>query len=104
MTCNERVMIVDGLNLFIRHYIAHPAMSENGEQIGGFIGFFNNIARLVDKCKPDRVVVIWEGGGVTTPPNDNTPEASVFINCPAVPSAVGIVNSGVPEFLEILST
>ena len=63
LTYNERVMIVDGLNLFTRHYIAHPAMSGNGEQIGGFVGFFNNIARLVDKCKPDRVIVIWEGGG-----------------------------------------
>jgi len=63
LTYNERVMIVDGLNLFTRHYVAHPAMSQNGEHIGGFIGFFNNVARLIDKCNPDRVIVIWEGGG-----------------------------------------
>ena len=29
------------MNLFARHYAAHPAMSENGEQIGGIVGFFN---------------------------------------------------------------
>ena len=60
---DKRILIVDGLNLFMRHYIAHPAMSDNGEQIGGFVGFFNNLVRLIEKCKPKKIYVIWEGGG-----------------------------------------
>ena len=59
----DRYLIVDGLNLFTRHYVAHPAMSKNGEQIGGFVGFFNNITRLITRCRPEKVFVIWEGGG-----------------------------------------
>ena len=59
----NRIIIVDGFNLFTRHYIAHPAMSENGEQIGGIVGFFNNLTRLIVKCRPESVYVIWEGGG-----------------------------------------
>ena len=54
---------MDGFNLFTRHYIAHPAMSENGEQVGGIVGFFNNLTRLIVKCRPESIYIIWEGGG-----------------------------------------
>tara|TARA_B100000900_G_scaffold360514_1_gene332654 strand:+ start:527 stop:1489 length:963 start_codon:yes stop_codon:yes gene_type:complete len=59
----DRYLIVDGYNLFTRHYVAHPAMAENGEQVGGIVGFFNNLARQIMKCRPERVFILWEGGG-----------------------------------------
>ena len=59
----NRVILVDGLNLFTRHFMANPAMSENGDHVGGIVGFFNAMMRLVEKCKPEGVVVVWEGGG-----------------------------------------
>lgn len=59
----DRYLIIDGLNLFTRHYIAHPAMSENGEQIGGIVGFFNNMSRHIMNVRPEKVFVLWEGGG-----------------------------------------
>ena len=42
----DRVLIVDGLNLFTRHYVAHPGMSENGEQVGGIVGFSGKLINL----------------------------------------------------------
>jgi len=59
----NRVLIFDALNVFMRHYIAHPAMSGNGEQIGGIVGFYYNLIGLVEKCNPESVIVVWEGGG-----------------------------------------
>ena len=59
----DRVLLIDGLNLFTRHFIANPAMSENGDHVGGVSGFFNAMMRLVEKCKPEGVVVVWEGEG-----------------------------------------
>ena len=59
----NRVLIFDALNVFMRHYVAHPAMSDNGEQIGGIIGFYYNIVNLIEKCKPESVIIVWEGGG-----------------------------------------
>jgi|TARA_R110000772_G_scaffold193188_2_gene304085 DNA polymerase-1 len=59
----DRVLLIDGLNLFTRHFIANPAMSENGDHVGGVSGFFNAMMYLVEKCKPESVIVIWEGGG-----------------------------------------
>ena len=60
--CN-RIVIVDAYNLFTRHYIAHPGMSKNGDQIGGIVGFFNNLVRLVERINPSQIYVIWESGG-----------------------------------------
>jgi len=63
MLVKDRVLIFDGLNVFMRHYIANPAMSDNGEQIGGIAGFYYNMVNLIEKCKPESVIVVWEGGG-----------------------------------------
>ena len=56
-------LIVDGLNLFMRHYVAHPSMNNNGDQVGGVIGFLYTIVNFVEKYKPDRIYVVWESGG-----------------------------------------
>ena len=61
----DRVMLVDGLNLFTRHFMANPAMSDNGEHVGGTVGFFNALMHLIEKCNPEGVIVVWEGGGST---------------------------------------
>ena len=63
MSISNRVMIVDAYNLFTRHYIAHPGMSKNGDQVGGIVGFFNNLIRLVERVNPENIYIIWEGGG-----------------------------------------
>ncbi|MAH42635.1 hypothetical protein CL614_02820 [archaeon] len=56
-------IIIDGLNVFTRHYIANPSTTENGEQIGGVIGTINSLMNLCEKFSPDSIWVIWEGGG-----------------------------------------
>ena len=58
-----RCLIIDAYNLFIRHYVANPTMSKNGDQIGGVVGFFNGMTKLIDQCNPSDVYIIWEGGG-----------------------------------------
>ena len=61
----DRVMLVDGLNLFTRHFMANPAMTDNGDHVGGTVGFFNALMYLIEKCNPEGVIVVWEGGGST---------------------------------------
>lgn len=60
---DSTVILIDALNLFTRHYVAHPAMNQNGEPIGGIIGFLYAIVNLSEKFKPRNIVVIWESGG-----------------------------------------
>jgi len=56
-------LIIDGLNVHTRHFIANPTMSALGHHVGGVTGFLKGIELLVQKISPQRVIVIWEGGG-----------------------------------------
>ena len=56
------VMIVDGMNLFIRNFIANPLMAE-GQHVGGAVGFLQSLGSLITQHRPTECVVVWEGGG-----------------------------------------
>ena len=60
---NRPVLIVDGLNLFMRHFVVNPAMSESGQHIGGFLGFLKGLWHLCDRIGPSKIIVVWESGG-----------------------------------------
>lgn len=60
---NETIVIVDALNLFTRHFCAHPALGVNGEHVGGIVGFLYGVIHLVEDFKPTKVIIVWEGGG-----------------------------------------
>ena len=59
----ESVLLIDGLNLFTRHYIANPTMSDNGHHMGGTAGFLKAIRLLSEKNPSKLICVVWEGGG-----------------------------------------
>jgi len=60
---NRPILIVDGLNCFFRHFVANPSLSENGDPIGGIVGFLKGLQLLLERYNPSRVIVAWEGGG-----------------------------------------
>ena len=43
---DDRVLIIDGLNTFIRAYSATPTLNANGEHCGGVSGFLSSMATL----------------------------------------------------------
>ena len=55
--------MVDALNLFTRHFVAHPAMGVNGNHLGGVVGFLGELRSLCTRFRPKRVYVVWESGG-----------------------------------------
>lgn len=57
------VVLVDGLNIFTRHFVANPTMSSDGTHVGGLVGFLKNIRYLCEKFNPESVCIAWEGGG-----------------------------------------
>ena len=59
----KRIVIIDGMSLFVRQYCAFPSMSSHGYQVGGTVGFLKAMRRLVEDFRPDGVVVVWESGG-----------------------------------------
>jgi len=62
-TSMKRLLIVDGLNLYIRNYIANPTTSDNGDPIGGLKGFLSSLQLIVKRTSPDKIVIVWDGDG-----------------------------------------
>lgn len=58
-----KVLIVDGMNLFIRCFVVVPTTDTNGEPVGGITGFLKSLKALVGDSAPSRVVVAWDGEG-----------------------------------------
>jgi len=59
----NNVLLIDGANCFIRCYCAFPGTNMNGEPFGGVIGFLRSMKMYIDKCKPSKVIVAWDGKG-----------------------------------------
>src|SRR6056300_1619458 len=60
---NDKVMIVDGLNMFIRVFGAVPTLNDDGEHVGGVTGFLLSLGALIRNNKPTRVLVVFDGKG-----------------------------------------
>ena len=58
---NDRVLIVDGLNTFIRSFAVNPSINDDGLHIGGLTGFLRSIRYTSDILKPSRVIVVFDG-------------------------------------------
>ncbi|MEK9767568.1 MAG: 5'-3' exonuclease H3TH domain-containing protein [Betaproteobacteria bacterium] len=63
MAMNGRVLIVDGLNTFIRNFAANPTMDDNGNHIGGITGFLKSIGLAIRTLNPSRVTIVFDGKG-----------------------------------------
>ena len=63
MTGEGTILLIDALNLFLRHFTANPAMGSNGNHVGGIVGFLYDLTHMVQRFKPQKVYVVWEGGG-----------------------------------------
>ena len=59
----KTVMLIDGLNMFIRSYIVNPTLDKHGNPIGGCIGFLKSLQKITSKFEPDEVIVCWDGHG-----------------------------------------
>ena len=56
-------LLVDAMNIFVRSYVVVPSMSEHGHHVGGTLGFLKSLGSYCRRFSPDRVIVVWEGGG-----------------------------------------
>lgn len=57
----ERILYIDGYNLFYRMMNKHSAKDTNAEPIGGFIGSVNALQKYVAKFNPTTVYYVFDG-------------------------------------------
>jgi len=60
---DSHLLVIDGLNTFIRVFSAVPALNDDGQHIGGVTGFLRSVAAVVRLIKPTRCVIVFDGKG-----------------------------------------
>jgi len=60
---NDRVLIIDGLNTFIRSFAVSPVTNDNGIHVGGISGFLLSIGYAIKMLQPTRVIICFDGKG-----------------------------------------
>jgi DNA polymerase-1 len=63
---NSRVLIIDGLNTFIRCWSSIPTMNDDGDHVAGVTGVLKSIGYAIRQTQPTRVVVVFDGKGGST--------------------------------------
>ena len=63
---NSRVLIIDGLNLFLRNFSVNGMLNDNGIPIGGVMGFLKSLALSIREVNPTRVIIAFDGKGGST--------------------------------------
>lgn len=58
---NDRVLIVDGLNTFLRNFSVNPLLDDHGNHVGGYLGTIISISSYIRRYKPTRCIVALDG-------------------------------------------
>ena len=60
---NSDILLVDGLNTYIRCFMAVPSMNDDGIHTGGIAGFLKSLGYAIKLLQPTRVIVVFDGNG-----------------------------------------
>jgi 5'-3' exonuclease len=59
----DRVLIIDGMNLFLRNFAVLNYINQQGIHIGGLGGFLRSLGYLVKQIQPTSVYIVFDGVG-----------------------------------------
>ena len=59
--------MIDGLNTFIRAFSVNPSLNEDGSHVGGLVGFLKSVRFAINKFKPTRCIIVFDGKGGSKP-------------------------------------
>tara|TARA_B100000214_G_scaffold363477_1_gene329024 strand:+ start:1617 stop:2639 length:1023 start_codon:yes stop_codon:yes gene_type:complete len=60
---NDKVLIIDGLNTFIRVFSVIPTTNDDGIHVGGIVGFLRSIGYTINMIRPTRTIIVFDGKG-----------------------------------------
>jgi 5'-3' exonuclease len=63
---HERVVFIDGLNLFLRNFAILNFVNSSGNHIGGLAGFLRSLGALINQIQPSSVYIVFDGVGAST--------------------------------------
>lgn len=63
---NSRVLLIDGLNTFLRAFSAIGWVNKDLLHVGGLTGFLRSLGYIIKLVRPTRVIVVFDGQGSST--------------------------------------
>lgn len=66
LSLNSRVLLIDGLNTFLRAFSAIGWVNKDLSHIGGLTGFLRSLGYAIKLIRPTRVIVVFDGQGSST--------------------------------------
>ena len=60
---SDRILFIDGLNLFFRNFAVMNMVNPDGVHIGGLGGFFRSLGAMIRQIDPTQVYVVFDGAG-----------------------------------------
>ena len=63
---DDKVLIVDGLNTFLRVFSVIPTTNDDGIHVGGIVGILRSLGHSIGMFSPTRTIVVFDGKGGST--------------------------------------
>ena len=63
---NDRVLIIDSLNAFIRSFTIINHINKHGHHIGGLTGYLKSLGYAINLIRPTRVILVFDGQSGST--------------------------------------
>lgn len=60
---DSRILIIDGLNMWIRTWSAIPVLSSSGQHVGAVAGYLKSIGSVIRQFEPTRCIIAFDGKG-----------------------------------------
>ena len=70
----QRILMIDGLNLFFRNFAMMNMVNPDGVHIGGLGGFFRSLGAEIRRVNPTQVYVVFDGAGSANARKNLLPE------------------------------
>jgi DNA polymerase-1 len=58
---HDRILVIDGLNLFLRNFAVVNFVNKQGVHIGGLSGFLRSLGFLIGQINPTEVYIVFDG-------------------------------------------
>ena len=71
---SQRILMIDGLNLFFRNFAMLNMVNPDGVHVGGLGGFFRSRGALIRQIQPTSVYVVFDGAGSANARKNLLPE------------------------------
>ena len=63
---NDRVLLIDSLNTFLRSFVVVHHLNPAGNHVGGLTGFLRSLGHAIEVVNPTRVILVFDGEGGST--------------------------------------